>query len=368
MLLVQRYRGLEALPPAYQHVFAQAGARQVFLSLPWFQNFVQHVVPQEDTVLIYGVEPSTSPLAPLGALVLWHPAARRRWGAPTIRRSLANYYTAYFSPALVYDCGDLTAVTEAFASALWADRQAWDIIDLQPLDPQAPLFDTLLRAVRACGMMAQTYFCFGNWYLDVAGRSYEEYCKSLPSVLRKNIPYMTRKLQKTARVRLEILTQSAHLDAALDDYETVYRASWRTAESHPAFLRGLAHLAMEHGWLRLGLLYVDDVPAAAQLWLVQNGTASIYKICYDERYAKMSLGTILTAHVMQYVLDTDKVTEVDYLSGDDTYKKDWMSHRRERWGIMAFNPRSLPGLIQAARHIGGRAVKQAWRNLSRDHG
>lgn len=365
MLHVQRYQGLETLPQAYQQVFTQAGAQQVFLSLPWFQNFVQHIVPQEDTVLIYGVEPSGAPEAPLGALLLWQPSARRRLLTPTTCRSLANYYTAYFAPALVYDCDDLPAVTEAFASALWTDRQGWDVLDLRPLDPQAPLFTLLVEALRARGMMVQTYFCFGNWYLEVAGRSYEEYCKGLPSVLRKNIPYMTRKLQKTARVRLEVLTESTHLDAAMDDYETVYRASWRDAESHPDFLRGLARLAMDHGWLRLGLLYVDDVPAAAQFWLVQNDTASIYKICYDERYAKMSLGTILTAHVMQYVLDTDKVATVDYLSGDDTYKKDWMSHRRERWGIMAFNPRSVPGLLQAGKHIGGRALKQAWYSMTR---
>jgi CelD/BcsL family acetyltransferase involved in cellulose biosynthesis len=60
---------------------------------------------------------------------------------------------------------------------------------------------------------------------------------------------------------------------------------------------------------------------------------------------------------MEHVIDRDKVSVVDYLTGDDGYKKDWMTHRRERWGIVAFNPRSLRGLLRAARHFGGRATR-----------
>ena len=40
---------------------------------------------------------------------------------------------------------------------------------------------------------------------------------------------------------------------------------------------------------------------------------------------------------MEHVIDTDKVHDVDYLTGDDAYKKDWMPDRRERWGIAVFN-------------------------------
>lgn len=40
-----------------------------------------------------------------------------------------------------------------------------------------------------------------------------------------------------------------------------------------------------------------------------------------------------------------------------------MSHRRERWGIMAFNPRQVGGLLLAGRHVGGRAVKRAWEAI-----
>ena len=177
---------------------------------------------------------------------------------------------------------------------------------------------------------------------------------------------MSRKLDRTVRSRMVFLTSKEGLQAGMDDYERIYNASWRDhPEPYPEFMRGLATIAAEQGWLRLGILYVDNEPAAAQFWITHAGVASIYKICYDERFGKLSLGTILTARMMEYALDVDKVSEVDYLSGDDEYKSQWMSHRRERWGLMAFNPRSIRGILQLFRHVGGRSMKDRLRRFLR---
>jgi CelD/BcsL family acetyltransferase involved in cellulose biosynthesis len=39
---------------------------------------------------------------------------------------------------------------------------------------------------------------------------------------------------------------------------------------------------------------------------------------------------VLTGRMLQHVVDVDGVHSVDFLSGDDAYKKDWMSARRCR--------------------------------------
>jgi CelD/BcsL family acetyltransferase involved in cellulose biosynthesis len=74
---------------------------------------------------------------------------------------------------------------------------------------------------------------------------------------------------------------------------------------------------------------------------------------------------VLTAKLMQHVIDIDRVKVVDYLSGDDDYKRTWMSHRREFWGILGFNPRSPRGLAQVVRHVGGRFGKRILRRINR---
>ena len=69
---------------------------------------------------------------------------------------------------------------------------------------------------------------------------------------------------------------------------------------------------------------------------------------------------------MQHAMDVDRAAEVDYLSGDDAYKADWMALRRERVGLEAFDLRRPAGLLAAARHLLRRpyaALKRlrAWR-------
>jgi CelD/BcsL family acetyltransferase involved in cellulose biosynthesis len=110
---------------------------------------------------------------------------------------------------------------------------------------------------------------------------------------------------------------------------------------------------------------MDDQPIASQVWIVNSGKASIYKLGQDQRFDEFSAGSILTAKLMEHVLEVDRVKEVDFGSGDDPYKKTWLPQRRERWGILAMNPRSLAGLLGIVRNVGGRAAKNAWQALKR---
>jgi CelD/BcsL family acetyltransferase involved in cellulose biosynthesis len=43
------------------------------------------------------------------------------------------------------------------------------------------------------------------------------------------------------------------------------------------------------------------------------------------------------------------VSRIDYGTGDDGYKRDWMGERATLWRLEAFNPASPRGLAGAAR-------------------
>ena len=359
-LKVCRFLGVEGIPAHYTHLLDDASRRDFFLGLPWFINFERTIVSDGESVTVYGIESTDGSNHAFGAFPMWNRASDGIL-KPRVLQNLANYYTPHCGPIL--NEAHSTECIQAFAHALSEDRRLFAAIDLRCLDPNGPTFLALVRALSDVGLAVQTYFQFGNWYLDLAGRSYAEYFSSLPTVLKKNVPYQTRRLERTYRVELKLITGPEGLAQALSDYELVYHTSWREQEAYPGFIRGLADTALNSGSLRLGLLYADGVPVAAQFWLVHGRIASIYKIAYIESFSKFSVGTILTAHMMRHVIDVDKVTIVDYLSGDDHYKRDWMSHRRERWGIMAFNLRCLSGLALAARHLGGRRLNDIFRKV-----
>jgi hypothetical protein len=283
--------------------------------------------------------------------------------------ALANFYTPLFGPLTgSAEVADISAAQSgsmltALVQTLMQEKPQWDVIDLHPLDLDCAALARMAADFRAARMAVQCYFCFGNWYLAVDGRPYRTVFDGLPSRLRNTI--QRKSMQLAARLRIDIVLDDRHLDAAITAYETIYRASWKQAEAFPAFMPGLMRLCAQQGSLRLGIAYIDGQAAAAQFWIVHNGVASIYKLAYDQRFSRFSVGSILTDRLMRHVIDTDHVREVDFLSGDDAYKKDWMSHRRERWGFIAFNLSTLPGLILAARHCGGRFFKHVYRLLLR---
>lgn len=358
-LNVRTYDTMAALPDGYSPLFESMGQGSPFLTRDWFTNFEQTVPAADEPARVFGVECGGTPVA---ALVARYGREGAGWMAPLRLEGLSNYYTPLFGPAAADGVAEADWLA-ALADGLCRPQRGWDALYLQPLDRDAALFREMPGLLRRRGMAVQTYFCFGNWYLDVGSLSYAEYFKSRSSTLRKNVPYYARKLERTPQSHVEIIADGDRVEQALRDYDKVYASSWKQAEPYPEFIPQLVRLAARKGWLRFGVAYVEGVPAAAQIWFVRDGVASIFKVAYDAAFAKLSVGTVLTAKLMEHVIDVDRVAVVDFLSGDDGYKKDWMSHRRERWGIVAFNPRRPRGALLALRHVGGQALRRLWLRL-----
>ena len=190
---------------------------------------------------------------------------------------------------------------------------------------------------------------------------FDAYWQQRPSPLRHSVERGRRRLDRAGGWRIEIYPpDSPALEEGLAAYLAVYAQSWKSPEPCPGFMPGLVRMAAREGWLRLGVLWQGQQPLAAQVWLVHGAKANIYKLAYVKGHEKLSAGSVLTAALMRQVMDVDHVAEVDYLSGDDAYKRDWMAERRERVGLVAFDPRSLRGLIAAGRHFAG-AWLGRWR-------
>jgi len=366
-LEVRVYSSFDELPAPYLPLFEEAGRQDFFLTLRWFRNLAATAVDPGTQLRIYGIAHKDDPQVPAGIF-----AARLSPPQDRLRKisALTNFYSCFFAPHLAGPGVQAKETFRALATAIAAERPRCDVVEIQPLDVHAEAFSGLVEALKSARFVVQTFFAFGNWYLPVKGRSFEEYLEGLPSMLRNTLSRKRNKLEKSGRARIEIITGGAGLEAAIQAYTTVYLSSWKRPEPYPEFIPGLIRMCAEMGILRLGLIHVDGEPAAAQLWIVHNGAALIYKLAYDERFADLSVGTVLTATLMQNVLNVDKVEVVDYLSGDDAYKKDWMSERRERWGILAMNPVTPRGLLAISRHVGGRAAKHAalWISSRRPRG
>ena len=328
----------------------------IFCTLPWFENLARYGLETPggqapDCLWLIAQDAADGSVVCLPLL-----------GGSTLQ-SLSNYYSSLYGPLVWCAADGMTPVASpatwrAIGQHLYQHPAHWPVVNLRPLDLDAPFVEPLQTGLQQAGYWTDRFFCFGNWYLAVGQRSFDTYAASLPSALRHSIERGQRRLAKQGVWGIRIQqTLGTELEAAITHFVQVYNQSWKTAEPTPKFIPQLIRMAAAQGWLRLGVLMLNGQAIAAQLWLVKDGKASIYKLAYVKGYERLSAGSVLTHALMRQVIDIDQVTEVDYLTGDDAYKRDWMNHRRERWGLVAFNPRTLRGLGMAARHFAGKLLK-----------
>jgi len=340
----------DLLPSRYQEDFASNSVSSFDSGLEWFRLLTKCSLGQEEKPRLFIAENDT------GNRVLLPVCLRKSTLGNTQVDSLVNFYSTFYTPILP-STGHEELLKHLFIK-LRNTAPSPIKLSFYPMDPDGHAFSALLGALREAGLIPFRYFCFGNWYLPRDGMSWEQYLQTRTKKMRSNIKRMEKKFAD-AQGRIELVTtEGPSLDAAITAYNQVYNSSWKQPEPFPDFVPNLIRMASTAGWLRLGVAYLGETPVAAQLWLVCHGKAYIYKVAYDEKFASFSPGTVLTAYLLRHVLENESISEVDYLVGDDPYKKTWMSYRRERWGIVAYNPSTLMGLIGIAWQVAGIARKK----------
>ena len=243
--------------------------------------------------------------------------------------SLSNNFTTLYS-LLITNNDQQDAILTCLADGLF--QISFQPIRFEPIDTNDGNMTRLRQSLESCGFQSHPYFRFYNWMHPLNGQSFDEYMAERPANLRNTIRRKQHKLEREHDYDIR-LYKDAGIDQALVDYDAVYRASWKASEFFSNFTPALVKSLSQLGWSRLAILYINEQPIAAQIWFVVHDKANIYRLVYDEDWKKYSPGSLLTQYLMRYVIDTDKVSEIDFLTGNERYKQDWMTVRRERLGI-----------------------------------
>ena len=361
---IRTYKDLDSLPDTYATAFEQGEAHSFYLTIPWYQCLARTVLDPSEEARIYVAEHETESTIPVGLMATRCTGAGGKRFAARRLSGLSNFYSMEYAPVVRPTVVPYTGIVDSIIAEICREEPPWDILDFDPVHRDSPSFSALVGALCKARMFVYTYYRFGMRYEVTAGKTSAAYMQERPSFLLNTYRRKLKKLKKEHEFRFELTTGEPGLERAMADYERIYSSSWKAPENYPEFIPTLMRTCAQAGSLRLGLIYVDGEPAAAQLWIVGGGRATIYKLAYDERFAPLSVGTILTVKLMEHVIDVDRVHEVDFGSGDQSYKKEWLPRRREYWGIMAFNPRTVRGVLAAIREYGGWVLAQAIRRSS----
>lgn len=231
---------------------------------------------------------------------------------------------------------------EMLASMARELRNRAGCVVLAPVPDEDGTATQLEMAFRSAGWLILREQCDENHVLPVNGRSFDEYWSKRPGKMRTTLK------RKGKKVDVEILT---HFDEnAWAAYEGVYAESWKPQEERSDILEALARSEGNAGRIRLGIARADGVPVAAQFWTVEDGTAYIHKLAHLEAAKRLSAGTTLSAALFEHVIDKDRVDLVDFGTGSDAYKRDWMEVNRPRYRLTCLDwrkPRLWPRIAKA---------------------
>jgi len=322
----------------WERIAARAGDRldrahrpDLFDRLDWYRLMGAHLYPGRRPSVLHATDGIAE-----GWLFLIGDGARRGL-------ALSRWYGLAWRPIV-----DAPSLLEPL---LREAARRYDRLALHPLDTKdaAQIADKLQEA----GWQVFRDRVSTNWTIDVAGKSFAEFWQERPGQLRNTAARRMR------RYPLDITLHRAFDEAAWREYEAIYADSWKPAEGSMPFLRALAEQEGAAGALRLGIAKDGHGRAiAAQLWLVENGVATIHKLAHREGAKAISPGTILSHAMFRAAIDGDRVRRIDFGLGDEPYKAEWMDTANPVYRIDAYRPGSLRGLAGIGRERAARLVRR----------
>ena len=333
------------LPNDFQHLFASSEKQSMFLGERWYRNFSNFVANSEGTVKFFGFNNAEGKAVALFPLWLKNDGILGR--KVRVISSLTNYYSPLYDFAIDEKLTNKDEVVGTLLNHLQFTYREWDLLSFSPV--LTPLKNLLMQVEEVKGISRYSFQCSTNFYHKLESDFYD-YFLERPSRIKNTIKRKRKKLDKDTQWNMAIFSNVEQIDQALAQYHEIYHDSWKQNEPFTGFIDGLARIGVEKEWLRLGILTINEEPVACQFWFVVDECAYIYKLAYKEKFKNYSPGTILLSYMIEQTIIKDKIKKIDFLTGEDQYKKDWMSQSRDLFCVNLLNNSTLSGNLLRLSH------------------
>ena len=321
------FRNLDEAAASARGELDRAAQRSLFNRIDWFRRTYAYASPSGHPLIVRARAEGSD---------CWLFLIERAGHA----NALASWYTLSFQPIFTGNPSEATKFALLLASARRLGKRL-SSITLAPM-PEADAA-LICRAFDRARWVATTRETTVNWTIATENVRFGDYWAQRPGELRSTVK------RKAAKFGVETSIFNSFDGKAWASYESIYAASWKPEEGSNEFLRDMALTESAAGTLRMGLATIEGEAVAAQLWTVENGHAIIHKLAHLETAKEQSPGSILTAALFDHVITHDNVSLVDFGTGDDRYKSDWMDSRKPLYTVSLFNPRRPSGLWGAAK-------------------
>jgi CelD/BcsL family acetyltransferase involved in cellulose biosynthesis len=236
-------------------------------------------------------------------------------------------------------------------------RDAFDVLDLRPLDQTSPQTDMLIGIARARGWRVGVETDLQSPRLSLPG-TWAELLESLSSSFRQTVRRKLRKIEGMPEVTVRIVTGSECLEAIEAVSPDTWQADNGTAmTSQPnvwKFYRQIIATEAAEGNLCCVVMEVDGNPAAFEFNLLHRGTCHNFKIGFRKMHADLSSGIVMKAQLFKALLDAQSAsrpTEYDFMGAAEPYKLNWAKDIRSHGRYRFYPPGLFPPLQYLAHFV-----------------
>lgn len=302
---VERYTTIDAY---LSHPVSVRMQQHVFLLPRWIQVWRQAFEPDDQlAICLVRVNDELIGVAPLSI----HGGTASFVGDPEI----CDYLDFSVTPG--YE--------EEFYNALLDDLEKRHVteLDLRCLRPESTVLSHLVAAAEKRGGDCSIEPDGVSVEMDLPG-DWDEYVNRLTGHQRHEIVRKLRRLHEKGSTDLLALENAAEIGNHLDVFMKMFRESRRdkAAFMNPQmelFFRSMIRALSGESLIRLFVLLLNDLPAAAALCFDYRDTTYLYNSGYDPRYASLSVGLLCKVLSIRHSIEIGR-KKYDFLKGAEAYK------------------------------------------------
>lgn len=280
-----------------------------------------------------------------------------------------NPFMALGTPLLDRNCP--TDVILAMLGALEARFSCDTVFAFRSLDSEGIVADGLRAIARTTGRpLAQSNTTSRAMLLPAGPAPGNGFAASTPKK-RKELGRLRRRLGEVGKIEFALTDDYASLRPAFERFLHLEVAGWKGGRGTAllqdpglaAFSRSAVWALAKAGEARIGQLSLDGTPIASVVVLVAERTAYLWKIAYDESFAKFGPGVMLIEDVSRTLLK-DGIVAVDSCArqGNRMIEGLWSGVRRLADFHIGVAPGPDDGLMRA---IEAESHRAQWRERAK---
>jgi CelD/BcsL family acetyltransferase involved in cellulose biosynthesis len=228
-----------------------------------------------------------------------------------------------------------------------------DIIRMRMLDLDSPV---RAAAIEGSPFLRREHFSaqMPHWRTQIPG-SLDEFLARRSRRRRESVRRYAKRLEKTYGdgARIEIFRTRDQIDRLFADSALIHRETYQhvlgVGFSDEKVQRALTELAMDRGWFRGYVLYLNDAPAAFWHGNAYKGVFGIGATGFDPAFADARPGTYLLMRAVEDLAADGSVDTLDFGFGDAEYKRHFGDECRAEEDVVLVERRARPLALNLAR-------------------